>query len=76
MKRGTAKLLVIVFCILMLVIPSYLFATDNPFLAAISFIVLSFIAMGINGRLCCKKCGLHPRSWLASYCPHCGEPLE
>lgn len=76
MKRSTTMLLIVLLNIINLVVTLVLFYYGHSFLAVVCFLVLAFIMGAVNGNLCCKKCGLHPRTWLASHCPHCGEPLE
>ncbi len=76
MKRSTAKRVILILDLLMIVIAALLGHHGERGWAVICIIVFSCVVLGVRSVLCCKKCGRPPRSWLATFCPYCGEPLD
>ena len=78
MSRGTAKVLLVITWIVFFVMICAFAALQRKGLAFLAIAVWLIINLYLNSKLKCPHCGAWPRkgSFLNSYCPDCGEPLE
>lgn len=78
MSRGGAKVLYVISVMILIIAVIICAINQTRAGAAICMLVWAVFAACLTPFLRCPSCGRMPgRSWMfASYCPHCGEPLD